>query len=128
MAIVYLTQEPGVTYRPAAGGGREAVSKDLSSAQRYGTLQTVLPDGTRPSYAPGPTLMKLAKGLRNFREEDFLCAPGGDPLGLALALLALRYNGVREVQYLRWERERSIDGARQAGAGYYVPVRLSLTP
>ncbi len=76
---------------------------------------------------PGPCLQALNRGLRSFDPtKDYLVFPGGDPMSLGLAMIALQYNGVKSFQFLRWERERSIDGERLAGAGFYVPVRVSL--
>ena len=114
MPTVYLVQEP-------------RAAKDLSSAQRYGTLQPILGAGDDVGLTPGPALHKLARALRRFAGDDYLCAAGGDPLGLALALVALRNETpLREVQFLRWERERDIHGRRLQGVGFYVPTKVQL--
>jgi hypothetical protein len=80
----------------------------------------------KPSLHPGPTINKLKNLLANFTEEDYIFAAGGDPLGLALAVAALKELGHRKVNYLRWERETGF-GERKMGAGFYVPVALKLS-
>lgn len=121
--IVYIVQDPPFVRRP----GKAAMTKDLSSAQRYGKLVKILEPGRQSSMEPGRCLMELVKALREFDPiNDFLCFPGGDPMSLALAFVALEYNGIREFQYLRWERERDLNGERMTGAGFYVPVKVSL--
>lgn len=120
--VVYLVQQP----RPFRDRLTGAVTpKDLSSAQRYGKIIPVLEADDQPSITPGPSLFVMQKKLREFNpERDFVCHTGGDPMSLALALLALRDLNLKEVQVLRWDRERATNGERLSG-GFYVPV---LTP
>lgn len=111
---VYVVQEP-------------AAGRDFSSAQRYGKLVSVLTSREHASLTPGPALHKMSKCLRDFNpHKDYICFPGGDPMALALAMLALRDMGFKEVQFLRWERERSIDGERKPGSGFYINVSVPL--
>lgn len=112
--VVYIPHEP-------------PQPRDLSSANRYGRIVTVLGVADRPGIKPGPCYFKLCKDLRNFRpDKDYICFAGGDPLSLGLAFGALVYNGVREFNFLRWERERSTTGERTTGVGFYVPTRILL--
>lgn len=118
---VFIVQEPPPVYRHG-----KTITKDLSSAQRYGRLEPILAPDEQASLTPGPCLHKLCKGLRGFNPtKDYICFAGGDPAGYALALIALRENGIREVSALRWDRERATDGTRTVG-GYYVPVAMKL--
>lgn len=118
---VYIAQEPS----PKRVNG-VSMAKDLSSAQRYGTIRHILKSNESASQAPGPSLNKMSRELKDFNPaRDFLCMAGGDYLSIALAILALRNMNFHEVQVLRWERERSTDGERQAG-GFYVPVTVPL--
>ncbi len=120
--VVYVVQQPR-PFRDRATGN--TFPKDLSSAQRYGKLVPILDAEDHPSLTPGPSLFQLQKKLRDFNpERDYICHAGGDPMSLALALLVLRDLNLKEVQVLRWDRERSTQGERLAG-GFYVPV---LTP
>ncbi len=119
---VYIVQQPRPFYDRVTG---VMVPKDMSSAQRYGKIVHVLEADEQPSITPGPSLFNLQKKLRDFNPElDYICYAGGDPMSLALALVVLKEFNHREVQTLRWDRERSTDGQRMAG-GFYVPV---LTP
>lgn len=102
--------------------------RDWSSASRYGALVFLLAPREQPSLNPTGALMKIRKGLRDFRQEDYITFAGGDPLGGIFAGLALGELGFSSIQLLRWERERSLDGQRIQGAGYYVPVNVQLRP
>lgn len=110
--IVYVIQEPGP-------------NRDFSSAQRYGTLSFVLQRGDRPSYLPGPVYAKLRKALKDFTDQDYVIWAGGDPMASILAGMVLRDLPLREVNFLRWERERDSNG-KKTGCGYYVPGVLKL--
>lgn len=112
-ALVYIAQEP-------------RSNMDLSSAHRYGRLEMVLDAKAMPSITPGPCLVAAERKLRAFRPDvDYLCFAGGDPVALALAMLALRGCGLKVISFLRWDRERDISGKRTAG-GFYVPVHVPL--
>jgi hypothetical protein len=118
---VFVVQEP-----PPMRRGGAMVHKDLSSAQRYGRLVTILSSQDQPSLTPGPMLHKLSKALRDFDPSlDFVCFAGGDPMSLALALVALKDLNLRDVQVLRWDRERDTSGERMNG-GYYVNISTPL--
>jgi hypothetical protein len=119
--VVFIPQEAPVGYRDNV-----ATTKDLSSAARYGRLHPILSMNERASMTPGPCLFKLSKELRDFDPaNDFVCYAGGDPMSLALAFMVLKDLGLREVRFLRWERERDTKGKRTAG-GFYVPVKIKL--
>lgn len=124
-SVVYVVQEPPPVYNRTEG---KTVHKDLSSANRYGTLMPILSKGNQASLTPGPSLSELHRKLRHFNPDlDYICFAGGDPMSLALALLVLRDMNVKEVSILRWDRERSTDGVRTAG-GFYTPVVTPLRP
>jgi hypothetical protein len=120
-SIVYVVQDPPPFYRDGV-----QVSKDLSSAQRYGVLKPILSSRENASLMPGPVMQKFMRELNNFNPiRDYIAFCGGDPLGLSLALLALRELSIREVNFLRWERERSTEGSR-TNSGFYVPTPIRL--
>lgn len=100
--------------------------RDLSSAHRYGTLRPLLSQSDRPGKTPGPAIWKIFKALKeNYQPEDYICIPGGDPLAALLTGAALAMLNVKEVNFLRYERERALDGSR-TGAGFYVPITCKL--
>lgn len=120
---VYVVQQPP-PFRDRSTG--TTVHKDMSSAQRYGKIVQLLEAADQPSLTPGPSLYTLQKKLRDFNpERDYICYAGGDPMSLALALVVLKDLNLREVQVLRWDRERSTDGQRLTG-GFYVPITTPL--
>lgn len=123
-STVYVVQEPPVVFNRVTG---KYTNKDLSSANRYGKIVPILSAGEQASLTPGPSLRLLQRGLKDFKPHDYICFPGGDPVGLALALLVLRDFGFKEVNVLRWDRERKTDGTRTSG-GYYTPVLTPLRP
>lgn len=118
-ATVYLVQDPPPVYRRG-----KPITKDLSSAQRYGKLMPILESDDQPSLTPGPMLHRMRKALTRFDPTcDYICYAGGDPMALALAMLVLAGMGLKEVPTLRWDRERDTAGTRKAG-GFYVPVNV----
>lgn len=102
---------------------------DLSSANRFGNVVTILEAYDNPSLNPAGCLHKINRALKDFGPDDMVFMAGGDFLSLALALCVLKDLGFKNVNYLRWERERDIDGTRKVGVGYYVqeplPLRVS---
>jgi hypothetical protein len=125
MSVVFGIQEP----RPIYDRHRaKHISRDFSSAQRYGPVHFILDQDDNPSEAPGPCLNKMIRGLKDFTEEDFVVYSGGDPLGLWLACAALNHLGFPKIQFLKWERERNLEGQRLKGSGYYTPVTLRTRP
>jgi hypothetical protein len=102
-------------------------SHDLSSANRYGNIVTILSATDNPSLNPGACMHKMNKALKDFGPDDVIFMAGGDYLSLAFGLLILYQQGFKEVKYLRWERERDIEGNRKVGHGFYVQDILRLT-
>lgn len=122
--IVYCIQEP-IPFRDKRTG--QVKTKDLSSASRYGDIRFLLDQNDRPSLAPTPSLLKIKKGLRSFRPgEDFLVNAGGDWVGMLLLGAALRDLNTREIVFLRWEKERDLQGRKEPGVGFYVPMNIKL--
>jgi hypothetical protein len=100
---------------------------DLSSAARYGVIMPIFEIGDRPSLLPAQHLMKARKVLRDFEEErDYILWAGGDPIAPFLIGTALRELPINSYTYLRWEKERGLDGRRNPNMGYYVPVKVRL--
>lgn len=123
-AVCYCIQEPS-PHRDVATG--VMVPRDLSSAARYGRLEFLFNQEEKPSLTPGPAYFKLHKKLREFRpEKDYIFHAGGDTLACGLVFAALADLGAERISWLRWERERGLDGERIKGAGFYVPVSVKI--
>lgn len=119
---IFLVQQPPPTYRR----GHPPVTKDLSSAQKYGTIIPVLAEGEQPSSTPAACMNRIYDVVNTFDEKtDYVCFAGGDPMSLALTLLVLADIGVESAKVLRWERERNFEGSR-TGGGFYLPVETPL--
>lgn len=100
--------------------------RDLSSAQRYGTLRPLLTRSDKPGTAPGPCLWKIYQTLsKEYSNGDYLCVPGGDPLAAVLVGAAIGSLGLDEINMLRYERSRDLEGNRTK-VGFYVPVSCKL--
>lgn len=112
MSNVYLIQEP-----------RE--DRDLSSAQRYGTITSVFSLNDRPSMTPGPCLQKARRVLAHFHPDDYLVWAGGDFVAGILIGIALKEQNFQSVKMLRWDRERDTSGGR-TGGGYYIPFEIQM--
>ncbi len=111
MNKVYIVQEP-------------PHERDLSSAESYGQLVTVLTTYDRPSITPGPCLYKLRSELSKFTKEDYLVWTGGDPMGALLAGIVIAELPFNEIKLLRWDRKKDLNGVRTE-VGFYVPVVLN---
>lgn len=125
MTRVFGIQEPRPIFDRSSG---QSIARDFSSAQRYGRVDFILDQKDSPSNAPSPCLMKLVRGFRDFTQEDYILYAGGDPLGLFLASSALNHYGFKDIQFLRWDRERARDGSKPRGVGFYVPITVNLRP
>lgn len=114
MSTVYLIQET-------------TKSLDLSSANRYGKLETIFASNESPSITPGAGLVKAEKYARLIDPvKDYLLWIGGDPMSLFLMGVALqRQKNIFTFQWLRWERERDTEGNRLR-TGFYCPVKMML--
>ena len=123
--VCYCIQEPLPFRDPQTG---EKIPRDLSSASRYGKLEFLLTQEDLPSLLPAPTFFKIHKRLKDFRPDvDFVFFAGGDPFAVGLCFAVLRDMGFRAVTFLRWERERGIDGERMTKSGFYVPVTTKIS-
>lgn len=100
--------------------------RDLSSANRYGKIQYLLENTDYPSTTPSACLHKINRLLKDFEPSDYILYAGGDPLGLGLVMSTLIQNGFTEFQLLKWDRDRTIQGERQKGVGFYSPLRVKL--
>jgi hypothetical protein len=111
MNTVYVIQEPHE-------------NRDFSSAKEYGKLQFILSAGENPSLYPAKAIGILRTALKNFSGSDYIVWAGGDPMSPILAGIVLGQLGFKEINFLKWDRQRR-EGVR-TGSGFYVPARLIL--
>ena len=106
--------------------------RDLSSAQRYGTIVYLIDDPEfQPSLFPAKALMEIVNRLREWDyhpERDYVVFAGGDSVGaLMLGQITSAFGRVSRgntttkfYRTLRWDRELQPDGTR--AGGFYTPV------
>ena len=122
MSKAYCVQESYMYDRET--GNKEP--RDLSSAQRFGSIVTVLGSNDKGSMTPDTVISKIAEKLQDFNyKDDYIFTSGGDPINFALVLSVLTSWGIPNFKYLRWERERSAEG-KPTGNGFYVAVEIPL--
>lgn len=109
--IVFVTQDVMVR----AHNGELQRKFDLTSAEKFGPLRTLIPHG-QSLVSTVPVVRQLNEQLRDFRPTDFLL-PLGDPaiMSAAAAIAARNTNG--RLNILKWDRR----------AGGYLAVPLDLS-
>ena len=52
-------------------GGGEVVGRNVLSAEKFGALELLLPEGPQLVLSTGPTVRRLRHRLRNFNDDDY---------------------------------------------------------
>ena len=68
---------------------QEVAGRNVLSAEKYGKLELLLPEGSQLVLSTGPTVRRLNKKLKDFCDDDYLLLIG-DPsiIGIACAVAA----------------------------------------
>ena len=90
MNKVYVTQSP-------------TMNIDISSAQEYGEIVTLLPSGRIETHGSHHIIDSLAKGLENFDEDKDYLVFIGDTTVMFLVGMILSQMGVIHPKVLKWE-------------------------
>jgi len=71
---------------------------------QFGTFKFLLPELSQIIFSPGPLIFKLRKGLKNYRQKDFLLLTG-DPaiIGVACSIVSDMTNG--KYKLLKWDKQ-----------------------
>ena len=96
-STVYVIQE--------IAGTREGRPKiNIMGASQYGTFKFLLPELSQIIFSPGPLIMKLRQGLKNYGPKDYLLLTG-DPaiIGVACSIVSDITNGKYNV--LKWDKQ-----------------------
>ena len=82
---------------------QEVSGRNILSAEKFGDLELLLPEGSQLVLRTGPTVKRLTYKLRNFNDEDYLLLMG-DPaaIGIACAIAATQNRG--QFKCLKWDR------------------------
>ena len=108
---VYVVQEI-----PGSQAGTPKIN--IMGAAAYSTTNDfnfLLPEFSQMIFSPGPLIFKLRKGLKNFKQGDYLLLTG-DPaiIGVACSIVSDITNGKYNV--LKWDKQE-----RQ-----YYPIEINL--
>ena len=82
---------------------QEVPGRNILSAEKFGDLELLLPEGSQLVLSTGPTVKRLNRKLKNFCDDDYLLLIG-DPsiIGIACAIAA-SYNRGR-FKCLKWDK------------------------
>ena len=82
---------------------QEVPGRNILSAEKFGKLELLLPEGSQLVLSTGPTVRRLNHKLRNFNDDDYLLLMG-DPsaIGIACAIAATQNRG--RFKCLKWDR------------------------
>ena len=94
---VYVIQEI-----PGTKEGRPKIN--ILGAAEFGTFKFLLPELSQIIFSPGPLIFKLRKGLKDYRQKDFLLLTG-DPaiIGVACSIVSDMTNG--KYKLLKWDKQ-----------------------
>jgi len=107
-STVYVIQE--------IAGTRDGRPKiNIMGASQYGSFKFLLPELSQIIFSPGPLIMKLRQGLKNYRSNDYLLLTG-DPaiIGVACSIASDITNGKYNV--LKWDKQER----------RYYPITINL--
>ena len=107
-STVYVIQE--------IAGTREGRPKiNNMGASQYGSFKFLLPELSQIIFSPGPLIMKLRQGLKDYRSNDYLLLTG-DPaiIGVACSIASDITNGKYNV--LKWDKQER----------RYYPITINL--
>ncbi len=106
--IVYVIQE-------VAGTQSGNPKINIMGASNYGKIKFLLPEFSQIIFSPGPLVFKLRKGLKDFKERDYLLLIG-DPalIGVACSIVSDITNG--KYNLLKWDKQER----------KYYPIQINL--
>ena len=95
--IVYVIQEI-----PGTQSGNPKIN--IMGASKYGDFKFLLPEFSQMIFSPGPLIFKLRKGLKDFKQGDYLLLTG-DPaiIGVACSIVSDITNG--KYNLLKWDKQ-----------------------
>ena len=105
---VYVIQEI-----PGTREGRPKIN--IMGASQYGTFKFLLPELSQIIFSPGPLIMKLRQGLKNYGPKDYLLLTGEPAIiGVACSIVSDITNGKYNV--LKWDKQER----------KYYPIKINL--
>jgi len=107
-STVYVIQE--------IAGTRDGRPKiNILGASQYGSFKFLLPELSQIIFSPGPLIIKLRQGLKDYKSKDYLLLTG-DPaiIGVACSIASDMTNGKYNV--LKWDKQER----------RYYPITINL--
>ena len=99
------TDSPKVYVIQEIAGTKEGRPKiNILGAAQFGTFKFLLPELSQIIFSPGPLIFKLRKGLKDYRQKDYLLLTG-DPaiIGVACSIVSDMTNG--KYKLLKWDKQ-----------------------
>ena len=105
---IYVIQEI-----PGTQAGNPKIN--IMGASSYGKFKFLLPEFSQMIFSPGPLIYKLRKGLKDFKDGDYLLLTG-DPaiIGVACSIVSDITNG--KFNLLKWDKQEK----------RYYPIEINL--
>ena len=105
---VYVIQEI-----PGSQAGNPKIN--IMGASSYGKFNFLLPEFSQMIFSPGPLIYKLRKGLKDFKDGDYLLLTG-DPaiIGVACSIVSDITGG--KFKLLKWDKQER----------KYYPIEINL--
>ena len=105
---VYVIQE-------IAGTAEGRPKINIMGASQYGSFKFLLPELSQIIFSPGPLIIKLRQGLKDYKSKDYLLLTG-DPaiIGVACSIASDMTNGKYNV--LKWDKQER----------RYYPIAINL--
>ena len=94
---------------------QEVKSRNVLSAEKFGELELLLPEGSQLVLSTGPTVRRLRYKLRNFNDDDYLLLIG-DPSAIGIACSIAATNNRGKFKCLKWDKREY----------KYYPVEVNL--
>ena len=94
---------------------QEVKGRNILSAEKFGELELLLPEGNQIVFSAGPTVKRLRYKLRNFNDDDYLLLIG-DPSAIGIACAIAATNNIGRFKCLKWDKREF----------KYYPVEVNL--
>ena len=94
---------------------QEVIGRNVLSAEKFGDLELLLPEGSQLVLSTGPTVRRLRYKLRNFNDDDYLLLIG-DPSAIGIACAIAATNNRGQFKCLKWDKREY----------KYYPVEVNL--
>ena len=94
---------------------QEVAGKNILSAEKYGDLELLLPEGSQLVLSTAPTVRRLKSKLKDFSDDDYLLLMG-DPSAIGIACAVASSNNRGRFKCLKWDKREY----------KYYPVEVNL--